>query len=101
MPNFSDFPMKESQERQMRQMKTLTVATIYGNCAPPAVNHNRLGFPEQPLKGTQMVPPLLEPAFTPSREAHWILRKGNSEESSASKKSNFYCPRFARKNALF
>ena len=82
-------------------MKTLTVATRYGNCALPAVHRNRLGFPEQAPKGTYFVPALFEPAFNPSREAHYIPEKGNSEESSASKKSNFYCPRFARKNALF
>ena len=82
-------------------MKTLTVPTRYGNPALPAVNLNRLGFPEQPPKPTHFVGDVREPAFTPSREAHWILRKGNSEESGVFKKPSLSFPRFVKKSALF
>ena len=101
MYQLSDFSQKEGQNPTLYSDTCGTVATPYGNCALPAVHRNRLGFPEQAPKGTYFVPALFEPAFNPSREAHYIPEKGNSEESSASKKSNFYCPRFARKNALF
>ena len=101
MYQLSDFSQKEGQNPTLYSDTCGTVATPYGNCALPAVHRNRLGFPEQAPKGTYFVPALFEPAFNPSREAHYIPEKGNSLESSASKKSNFYCPRFARKNALF
>ena len=82
-------------------MKTLTVATRYGNPALPAVNLNRLGFPEQLPKPTHFAIDVWEPAFTPLREANYILGKGNSEGSSVFKKPSLSFPRFVRKSALF
>ena len=65
------------------------------------VHRSRSGFPDEPFKGTLFVPPLLEPAFSPSRAAHWILRQGNFEEFSALKKCNLSFPRFLSENDLF
>ena len=101
MYQFSDFSQKEGQNPTLYSDTFYPVLTPYLQYLPYEIHRSRLGFPEQPPKGTHFVPALFEPAFTPSREAHWILRKGNSEESSASKKSNFHCPRLLRKNALF
>ena len=101
MYQFSGFPQKKVQVPTLYSDTFYPVLTPYLQYLPQEVPRSLESFSEQPSKGTLIVPALFEPAFTPSREAHWILRKGNSEESSASKKSNFYCPRFARKNALF
>ena len=100
MYQFSGFPQKKVQVPTLYSDTCGTVATPYGNCALPAVHRNRLGFADEPVKGTLFVPPLLEPAFSPSRAAHWILRQGNFEEFSVCKKRNLSFPRFLSKNDL-
>ena len=101
MSFFSSFLQKKVQIPTLYSNTCGTVPTRYGNPALPAVNLNRLGFPEQLPKPTHFAIDVWEPAFTPLREANYIPGKGNSEGSSASKKSNFHCPRLLRKNALF
>ena len=101
MYQFSDFSQKEGQNPTLYSDTCGTVATPYGNPALPAVNLNRLGFPEQLPKPTHFAIDVWEPAFTPLREANYIPGKGNSEGSSVFKKPSLSFPRFVRKSALF
>ena len=86
MSFFSDFSQKQDQSSTLEKNTIFTVLAPYLQRMPLEVSLDQKQKFSEPLKGTLFVPPLLEPAFSPSRAAHWILRQGNFEEFSTLKK---------------